>query len=94
MLWASQVLQQDGEAFGLARVCKLQLRSSVSVFLTPGMWPTSRARPRAWAQEALFARKKLSGKAVVKSLFTEARVGLLSLLEARQKRRLEQPVAS
>ena len=51
---------------------RFRLRSSASVFLAPGIWPISNSRPRAWAQEATFSRKKLSGKAVVKSLLMEA----------------------
>ena len=73
---------------------RFRLRSSASVFFTPGMWPTSRLRPLAWAQEATFCRKRQRGKAVVNSLLTEACVGLLSLRVGKQKRRLEQPVAA
>ena len=72
---------------------RFRLGSSASVFFTPGMWPTSRLSPLAWAQEATFSRKRLRGKAVVNSLLTEACVGLLSLGVGKQKRRLEQPVA-
>ena len=46
-----------------------------------------RQSPFACAQEATFCRNGHSGKDVVKSLFTEACVGLLSLRVGRQKRR-------
>ena len=68
-----QVRKVHLESAGMARARELRrLRSSASVFLAPGIWPISNSRPRAWAQEATFSRKKLSGKAVVKSLLMEA----------------------
>ena len=56
--------------------------------------PDLQLEARAWAQEATFSRKKLNGKAVVNNSLMEACVGLLSLRDTTQKRRLEKPVAS
>ena len=54
------------------------LSSSAQTFFFPDTWETSKATEWACDQEATRGRKRLSGQAVEKSLFTPASVGVLS----------------